>query len=279
MASPLRFDRTYELIVQPANRPAISISPPIRCSYTITKSISGGLNSATIRVYNLSQDNRLSLAKDAEQFERRIPIMLRIGYADQLQLIFKGSVHRGLNSREGPDLITELQSLDGGFDFLNSFTAKTVVGKTTAIDAILSDAPNTTRGKITEQPQLVRPKVLVGPSLKLVDELVHADETWYIDDEQLHIIKDDEVTSTYIPLVDAGTGLLNTPAREMSRITFETLINPTLRIGALCQLVSVSAPHLSGVYKIDTIRYNGDNYGSQWAQTCTGLLKTEYKTL
>ena len=273
-----RFRRAYELTVQVADGQAVEVRLPLRVSYSGRKSISGGLNKLTLRVYNLKQSNRLALVKDAEQ-RKRIPLSFRIGYEGTLQLLFSGTVHRGQNFREGPDMITELECLDGGFDYLNSFTAQTVKGKTRSVEAILGDMPNTLRGKITEQPELVRPKVLVGASAKLIDDIALSDESWYIDDGKLYILKGDEVVSSFIPVVNASTGLLNTPTREQSKITFDTLMNPALKIGGLCQLVSTSAPHLDGVYRIETMGYDGDTHGAKWTQSITGLLAADYKVL
>jgi len=227
----------------------------------------------------LKESNRLSMVKDAEDGTKRLPVALRVGYEGALQLLFKGTVHRGENFREGPDLITELECLDGGFDYLNSFTSRTVRDKTKAIEAVLSDMPNTAKGKLTAQKALLRPRVLVGSPGRLFDQLVDPGETWFIDDEKLYIVKDGEVLSNYIPVVNAETGLLDTPTREQSRVTFSTLLNPALRIARLCKLESQSAPHLNGVYKVDSIGYDGDNYGANWSQTVVGLPAIGYEVL
>jgi len=252
--------------------------PPIRLVFDATKSIAGGLNKATVRIYNLKPGNRLALAKDAEEV-RRIPLSLRVGYNGSLHSIFKGTVHRGSNYRDGPDIVTELECLDGGFVFLNSFTSRTVKGKDRAIDGILSDMPNTAAGKITDQANFTRTKVLVGASAKLIDELLNDGETWYIEDEKLYILKDDEVISDYIPVVNARTGLLGTPTREAMKLTAETLMNPAIKIGGLFQLQSRTAPHLDGVYRVETISYSGDNYGAGWGQTISGFLAGKYRVI
>jgi hypothetical protein len=265
-----RFGRNYELTIDIGTRRE-TIKPPIRISFEADKSISGGLNKCRIQMYNLSERKRLALVKDAEEV-KRIPITLSVGYQDRLEIIFKGTVHTGSNERQGPDLVTSLESLDGGFDFINSFTSRTVEGGRRSIDAALSDMTNTGVGKITDRPVLTRPKVLVGNSARLIDDMVGPGETWYIENEQLYVIKDDEVISRFIPVVSAATGLISTPTRESKRVTFQTMINPTVKIGGLVQLKSVTAPHLDGIYKIETITYSGDNYGDAWTQTCTGIL-------
>jgi len=276
MTNP-RFSRNYVLVITVDGRNVV-ITPPMQIVFEVTKSIRGGLNKMNIQITNLAESKRLSLVKDAEQ-RKIMPIGLSVGYQDRIELIFKGTIHTGSNSRQGPDLLTSLECLDGGEDFLNSFTARTVEGGRRAIDAALEDMPNTGTGKITDRPVLTRPKVLVGNSARLIDDMVGPGETWYIDDEQLYVIKDNEVTSGLKPVVSAATGLISTPTRDSKLVTFETLMNPSVKIGGLASLKSSTAPHLDGIYRIETISYSGDNYGAAWTQTCTGTLAAGTKTL
>ena len=276
MSTP-RFSRNYVLVITADGRNVL-IKPPIQVVFEVTKSIRGGLNKMNIQITNLAESKRLSLVKDAEQ-QKIMRIGLSVGYQDRIELIFKGTIHTGSNSRQGPDLLTSLECLDGGEDFLHSFTSRTVEGGRRAIDAALEDMPNTETGKITERPVLTRPKVLVGNSARLINDMVEPDETWYIDNEQLYVIKDNEVTSGLKPVVSAATGLISTPTRDSKLVTFETLMNPSVKIGGLASLKSATAPHLDGIYRIETISYSGDNYGDAWTQTCTGTLDKGIKTL
>jgi hypothetical protein len=277
VASPSRFNRDFELTVSVASGREVAVVPPMRISFNVDKSIAGGLNKMTCRIYNLQPSNRLALTKDAEGREV-IPVRLRVGYEGTMALIFKGTVRRGLNYREGPDMVTELECLDGGAQILGTFLSTTVRGKGQALETVRT-AAGLERGKVTEQTPLVRPRVLVGPAARVLDDLVDAGASWYIDDEQLYVLKDGDVVSSFVPVVDASTGLLNTPTREMKRMTFDTLMNPSLRLGGLCDLESTSAPHMNGVYRIIEIGYSGDNYGSGWQMSCTANPAGNYKVL
>jgi len=274
-----RFNRDYKLTIQVSNAQKVEVVPPLRVSFSASKSIMGGLNKLTIKIYNLKQSSRLAIAKDAQNQNKRVPVSFSVGYDGQLKLLFTGTIHRGENTREGADLVSQIECIDGLFDHLNSFTSRTVKGKNIALDAILSDMPNTTKGKFTHQPPLIRPRVLVGASTNLISDLMNEGETWYIDDGKLYIIKKHEVTSSFIPVVSAETGLVNTPARQMSQLTFDTLLNPALRIGGLCEVNSHLSPRYNGVYKIETAVYNGDNYGADWKQSMTAMLAQNYKVI
>lgn len=272
-----RFLRDFELAIE-AEGQSVVVKPPMRITFTCDKSITGGLNKLQLQIYNLKESNRLAIVKDAEE-RKRIPIILKVGYEWSSEVIFQGTVHRGANQRQGADFISDLECLDGGEDYLASFTSKVVKGKQAAVEEILKDLPNTKKGKLTEQITLLRPKVLIGNSLQLIEKALAPNETYYIDNEQLFIIKDDEVISSYIPLVSAKTGLLNTPERESKKVSFETLMNPTLKLGGLCKLKSVLAPHLDGTYKIESMSYSGDNEGDDWKQSVTCIAAGDYKVL
>lgn len=278
MGNQYRFNRNYRLTIQVTDRKAIIVEPPFRIAFSADKSIDATLNKMNVNIYNLAPDNRAAIVKDAKE-NKKISVELLVGYQDTLERIFKGSVHIGQNSREGAEMVTSLECQDGGFDFRFGYTSRSVAAGADPIDAILSDMPNTKKGKITpNRPNTSRPRVLVGNSYKLIGRTVST-QKWYVDDETLNIINDDEVISEFIPIVEAATGLINTPSREEKKVTAQTMFNPALRVGGLFQLKSVTAPHLNGIYKIETISYDGDYEGSNWTQNVTAVLAGEYKVV
>lgn len=275
----MRSNRDYRLTIEPLRGILINIAPPIRVSFNIDKSIAGGVNKANVRIYNLEPRKREALAKDEfEQDEDPIPFQFDVGYKGSVESIFKGSVRIGETSREGPNLITTLESQDGGFDFQYAFTSRSVDGGD-FIEAIKKDFKEISIGKITKLPNLLRPKVLVGNTLDLVDKQLTEGQKWFVEDGQLNIIKPDEAAFRFIPTVSAQTGLLSTPTREFQKITFTTLMNPTIKIGGLVRLVSVTAPRYNGVYKVETINYTGDNFGAQWEQTVSAIIQPDFVIL
>jgi hypothetical protein len=278
VVSQYRFERNYRLIVQVSETKAVVVKPPFRIAFTADKSVDASLNKLNVKIYGLSPENRTAMMKDAEE-NKKIGVELLVGYGDKLERIFKGSVHRGQAQREGPDISTSLECQDGGYDFHHSFTSKTIGASADPVDALLADMPNTKKGKITpNRPVTSRPRVLVGNTYKLIGRTVTT-QKWYIDDETLNIVNGDEVTSDFIPVVEPMTGLINTPTREEKKVTMQTMFNPALRVAGLCELKSVTAKHLNGIYKIETIGYDGDYSGSNWAQTVTAVEAGNYKVL
>ncbi len=272
-----RFNRNYKVEIQLKGFDFI-ILPPLRIQFGCVKGMGRSVNKLTLKIFNLTKAKRDALVKDAED-RTYIPFTLWVGYGDDLGIMFKGSVHIAKTERSGTDLITTIESLDGGHDFLNSFTSKTVKNKGVAVDEILKDMPNTLAGKITKQNALIRPKVIVGNSVKMIEDQLNDGESYFIEEEKLYIMKEDEYIGSFIPLVRADTGLINAPTRQEKKVTFTTLTNPTLKVGGLCELESVYSPHLNGTYKIEYIEYKGDTYGTDWNQNVTAYSAQGLKRL
>lgn len=277
MTTIRRLMRDYQLTVGIGDQ-AVTIVPPVAIAFSATKSTDVTLNKLMVKIWNLKPSNRRALMKD-EDDTGYLPLELSVGYQGQLQLLFRGSVHKGEHSREGADFVNTIECLDGGTDALNSFTSVVVRGKDQAIRAALGDMTHTTEGAITEHAELVRPKVLVGNSARLITNMLDDDEKFFIDDEQAFVLRDDEVRNGMAPLVTARTGLINTPQSSKGEVTFQTVMNPSLKVAGLCKLESVTAPDLNGVYRIDQISYSGDYTGSDWTQVVTAKRAPNYKVV
>lgn len=297
------FYRDYRLTVGIGDQ-AVIIQPPITISFKALESVNKkSLGKLSVSINGLKPSTRLQLVK-AEDEKKYIPVRLEVGYDGKLRQVFQGSVKSGAVKREGPIHIVSLECEDGGHDYINSFTSRTVRSKDQVVDSVLQDMPNTKKGAITKQQALVRPKVLVGSSSKIISDMLAPDEDLFIKDERVHILKSNEVISGNIPVVNARSGLLNTPqATKISaqdeggkkakkptnepdtdpagkkdtdsstltksskgQIVFDTKLNPMLVIGGLCAIESITNPALNGVYKIYQIETSGQNKGASWYQ-------------
>ncbi|WP_410707787.1 hypothetical protein [Citrobacter amalonaticus] len=297
------FYRDYRLTVGIGNQ-AVIIEPPITVSFKALETVDKkSLGKLSVSINGLKPSTRLQLLKSEDE-EKYIPVRLEVGYDGKLRQVFQGSVKSGAVKREGATHIVSLECEDGGHDYINAFTSRTVRGKDQVVDSVLQDMPNTKKGSVTKQQALIRPKVLVGRSSKILTDTLAPDESFFIKDERVHILKANEVTSGNIPVVNARSGLLNTPQstkisaqddggkkaktptnepdsdpagkkdtdsstlapQSKGQLVFDTKLNPMLRIGGLCALESVTNPALNGVYKIYQIETSGQNNGAAWHQ-------------
>lgn len=265
-----RFIRDYELRIDD-----IIVRPPLQIIFTCNKSVSGSLNDLDIEVYNLEESKRNALVKEAEQNSPSDykQVELKLGYKGNIDTVFKGNLQTGIHQRRDVDYVNKLHCLDGGFDYINSFTSKVVKGKDLAVQALISDMPNTQMGEITTQPLITRPRVLFGVTSRLLEEHIAEDEEFFIDNEQIYIIKKDKTKGgSFVPLVSSQTGLLDTPQRKASKVTFTTVINPAIKIGQKAELFSRTAAYLNGTYKVTDINYSGAYEGDSYVQKVSGFL-------
>lgn len=282
-----RFLRDYRLTIG-IGAQAVTILPPFRIRFSVDKSDKSDLNKATIKIDGLNPDKRRRLVRDPDEKTDSntqssntnsgyFPVNLEIGYQGKLETIFRGSIDEAGSTRENDgQFITTISAMDGGEDFLRGFVATSVTSKAAAVDAVLGTMPNTKKGKIGSMGDITRPKVLVGNSMATIQEMLDPDQRWFIDDERLNILGGDEVVSSFVPVVSAETGLINTPEADKKEVTVTTWLNPSIKVGGLYRLISVTAPHRNGIYKCKLITYSGDFDGSDWTQRVTGEIAENF---
>lgn len=279
MVTQSNFNRDYRLTITKGERQKI-IVPPFRFSFSCDKSIEGnGLNKLIGSVWGLKKETRNFFRKNQDDTDL-IKITLEVGYENALKPLFSGDISIGSSTLTRNSYVTKFEVLDGGHDYLNSFTSKTVSGKSNAINSILEDMPNTQKGKVsTDVPELLRPKVLMGPSSQLLEDLTRQDQDFYIDNGKINIIGQDEVTLEYIPKVSAKTGLLPGAKFEKSKLTFKTMLNPFITIGGRLQFESFIDERMDGTYKVQSITTSGDTRGQDWSQAVTCVALPNYKVV
>jgi len=263
-----RFGRDYRLFIRLSATDVVEIKPPLRIQFEGKKTIISDVNELKLKIYNLNRDKRNKLIKDKSAQgvkDRYLQVILQAGY-DTLVDIFIGNVYEAGSSKVGADFITTLVCKDGGFDFRNSFTSKTVSPSVSIIDELLKDMTNTRKGKVTTPKPRVRPKVLVGATSDLIEENLNNDESFFIDNEQLNIIKQNELVDDFAVVVSSNTGLLNSPQKQETFIIAETLMNPAIKTGGQVKLIS-DIIELNNLYRVDTIDFKGDYRGQDWSQT------------
>jgi hypothetical protein len=275
-----RFDRDYRLFIRFTETDVVEIKPPLRIQFEAKKTIISDVNELKLKIYNLNRDKRNKLIKDKAQQgknDKYLQVILQVGY-DDLVDVFIGNVYEAGSQKNGADYITTLTCKDGGFDFRNSFTSKTIQKDVPVVDELLKDLKNTSKGKITEQAIRARPKVMVGNTADLINQNLQENETFFIDNEKLNIIKENEIIDDFAVEVSAPTGLLNAPVKQETFIIAETLINPAIKCGGQVQLIS-DIIELNDLYRVDTIEFKGDYRSQDWKQVLYMRKSTGFKVV
>lgn len=118
----MKFGRIYELRVQGRDEEH-TIAFPLTCRFRVTNNSLFSCGSAVIQIYNLTQEARNDIYKDAFEIATYKQVVLSAGYvantanpgAISIPIIFQGNVVQASSYRQGTDWITEIQALDGGF--------------------------------------------------------------------------------------------------------------------------------------------------------------------
>src|SRR5712672_639338 len=115
-----KFGRRFRLQVQ-GQFLSHTLEYPLTCKFNIDKKNFAMANTAEFTLYGLSESSRKDIYFDTYFKKTLIPIKFFAGYQDDsgsdvnIPLIFNGNVIQAFTTREGPELVTHISALDGGF--------------------------------------------------------------------------------------------------------------------------------------------------------------------
>lgn len=104
-----RFNRTYRLLVGPGGGKGVEIKPPLRVTFDVEKDTKEEPNYQKVRIWNLSPATRAAVV------EPDSVVALYAGYVEEdgALLLASGTVVTGYTYFDGPDVVTEIEFLDG----------------------------------------------------------------------------------------------------------------------------------------------------------------------
>lgn len=262
--SELKFGRNYSITFTGTDfTEALVISLPITIEFDITRNTLTSANVCQIRLYNLSVQHRNLLRKNVTSAGGNpfIYLTLRGGYGINLPIIFSGAVSQGWSSREGVNFITQLECYDGGFAFINGQTNLTVPAGTpyqSVIATLISSLPNVRIGAVGSYPG-VTPKQTTysGNTTEILRKLTG--KGFYIDNGVGNALGNGEYSVSGGPpfVINAASGLLNTPMLEQNIIRFDIMFEPSLTVGSAIDLQSITNPALNGLYSVASVKHRG----------------------
>ena len=255
--------RKYRLEIENKYGETVIIEPPFTISFDIEKRTMANISQGSLTIFNLSETIRNELFKDLLQvdLDKMRGIILYAGYETDIELprIFAGSISRCYSMRRGVDFNTVVE-FNSGSDFLaNSYVAMNAAKGTkiqTLMDQIAQDInPNFKRSIGEFAGELRRGITYEGSALKLIQE--YSDGNFFIDDNNIVIINDDEALSGIINQIDSDSGLLGSPLREENFLVFDMIFEPRLLLAQEIKLVSSIVPFFNGTYKVVGFKHTG----------------------
>jgi hypothetical protein len=248
-------------------------SQSLTIDFDIQRGVGADLNSMTLRIYNLSRDNQAQLFQarldlsNKNTFTAR-PIILQAGYNDGLSVIFRGGIREAFTFRQGNDLITQVEALDGILSTTQTYANISYDSATTA-QQIVDDlvAPLTSQTDVeagqtklsTTTAALIgdnqRGYVIAGNAYNILQE--YTSNKAFIDLGELSILSDNECIRPSVRVIDADTGLLGIPRLDGLRVTIETIFEPRINVGEFIEVQSSVAKQFNGQYKVAAVQHKG----------------------
>lgn len=254
----MKFQRRFKLLIETNSGNTVVIEPPISIDFTVTRSIMGSLNSMQLRIYNLSKDKRSDIFQDRFNPRNYKKIALSAGY-EELSPIFIGNIFQATSSRQGTEIVTEIDARDGGFDSSNTISNKTLAEGTTFEEffkSLIGDFSNLEIGKINAvNKRFRRPIVVDGNTFQIIKK--YSEGNVFIDLETVNIMQENDVIEGVVPLITSSTGLLGTPKRTGAYIEIETIFEPRIIMAQILEIKSDVQPQYDGQYKVIGVSHQG----------------------
>jgi len=277
-AHQLLYGRAYDLKVGPATggqglRFGNTVQSPtaLHVAFDITKIAQGAANKGTITLFNVNQKLRTSLVRGYQ-------VSLSAGYLGLMGVLISGTVFKATSQRQGPDIVTTLDVIDGLKALLYSPFDRSYP-KGTALATVLSDvakAMDVLPGTVMGLPdkKFGRGFVAHGLCRDILETLL----TPYglesqVSNGKLNILPKSATLGTAAIVLTPRSGLLGVPSVAQTSVSFEAMLNPRLVPGQMVQLITANT-NTSGYFKIRSCKMAGDTHGDKWAVACEGVRTT-----
>lgn len=265
----------------------------LRVGFTVDKTTKREPNTCEIAVYNLSRAHREALETGYGKFRvpgtklKAIPVRLAAGYAGTgMSLLFYGQL-REVFSRPESDgsWVTVLRSGDGDratraratFGFrpgvsitriVESLTGEMGIGLGNAAKQLVEARLTGLGGTIA------RGVAFEGAAPEQLDAVLRsAGYEWSIQDNALQVVPIGKSLDVLGVVLSPQTGLIDVPTTdEKGNLQARALLLPGLVPG---RRVKVRSSTISGVWRLERVRYAGDTHGSDWVAEIEGTPSPE----
>ena len=269
-----KHQRKYRLEIQDVKKDLVIIELPFSINFDINKAIYANVCTGSITVYNLSESTRNSIVKNIVQTDisRMRTVQLYAGYEGQeLPSIFKGTISHCYSRRQGVDFLTVIEVNSGSDLLANSYVSMAISSGTTYKDYIaeMCGKINGSARKIVGNFEGVfkRATQVLGAPEKLLKDFT--DGNFFIDGDNILVLKDDEAIAGILNEINSDTGLLGSPQREENFLLFDIIFEPRLLMGQWVKLNSSTIGFFKGTYKVV-----GYHHVGSISETICGTAKT-----
>ncbi len=270
-----------ELVVDP-----VQLGQSLSVAFSIERSLKPEPNTAEIQIWNLNADHRSQLEESGNppkgsgekgepltQPKAGVPATIEAGYEAQTSLIFSGTLRTVFTVREGPDLITTLQTGDGEKQYQRSRISLSLAPATpnTSVLQQIVKALGLGEGNLaaasalllTLPPLFPQGGVLSGSSSQIMTRVSQSlGFEWSIQDGAVQLLQVSAPIQGTAVLLTPDSGLVGSPSIDSEGVlTAQCLLIPDIFPGRLLVLES---ERLSGNYRVEKCNYSGQSAGVEW---------------
>jgi hypothetical protein len=188
-------------------------------------------------------------------------------------LIFKGNVWKSKTTRQGPDIITTIEAVDGGFAVREGQVQVPLAANWKSSDAIAMLVNNyyvplgVSLGAVgnIQDVENCRGRSFSGSVWDCLKTLVGPNGRLFINKEKVYALDEND----YLELpamrttIDASAGLLDAPDHHENIVDFRMLFEPRFDVGQSVNVVSTILPENNGIYVIRGISHDGTISGAK----------------
>lgn len=268
----VKFGRAYRLTVVPLSTGSpIIIELPFTMQLSMVVDSGSYMNQIDIDVLNLSEEHRNQIYQDRYVLGTAPNLILEAGYAN-LYRIFYGRIFEANSSREGSNIVTRIRGLDSNVDVNNTQVYQTLQSGQTlgsVLQYIIGQFPNLQQGNdlAAFDTPFNRAVSLNGNAWNLLKQ--YSSGNVFISNGKIYVLRPQDVLNS-TTIIDADTGLLETPRRDQGALWITTLFEPSVQVGQQLQFQSKIQPNYNGTYKVLGVAHRGVISGA----VCGKLIST-----
>lgn len=271
----MKFGRLFAMSIEGRDGTHI-VQSPMTVRFRVVSNTLFSCGESVFIIYNLAQDVRSDLYKDWYQIFTYRRITFAAGYqadsanpgAITLPTIFQGNVVQASSYRQGPDWITEIHALDGGFAIDNAsvnLTKPTPYNFNDMLTDAIRAMPSVKLGVMsTFDIDNSRGLTFCGNPWDLITQrMLPLQGQAFINKEQVNILQQWEyiVDTGLIGVISAETGMLGTPRLQQNIVKVRMIFEPRLEPGQKVELQTIES-RMNGDYKILSIEHQGTVSGA-----------------
>lgn len=236
-------------------------------------------NTGTITLFNLTD---YSIA----QFAEKNPVIINAGYKDTCQHIFTGDIKTISHSKQGVLKVSTIECGDGSAKYNTAMMNMSYRSGTDMKKMLMDAIQKLGVGIGNSAAKILGPEFAAGVKKTtagivnsgrvkdVLNKLCKATgQNWSIQNGELQLLEDDEVTKEAPIYLSHKTGLIGSPTvGEKGIVKFKSQLQGGFKPGRMVMLESYG---VNGYYKTISVNHAGSTYGPDWFSDCEGKpLKT-----